>query len=90
MRYKHSPSWTQAFGRTDLVESPELLQEHARRLKAHSPTNAPEFGLAATAQPIGFVRLDQESAPGALISSDELRRGTAQGYGTKAAGKPWS
>jgi hypothetical protein len=63
MRYKHSPNWTQTFGRTDLVESPELLQEHARRLKAHSPTNAPEFGLAATAQPIGFVRLDQESAP---------------------------
>ena len=26
--------------RTDLVESPELIQEHARWPEAHSPTNA--------------------------------------------------
>jgi hypothetical protein len=30
----------EAPGRTDLVESPELIQEQARWLKAHSPTFA--------------------------------------------------
>jgi hypothetical protein len=30
----------QAFGGTDLVESPELIQEHARWPEAHSPTSA--------------------------------------------------
>jgi hypothetical protein len=40
MRYKGLLAGPRAFGGTGLVESPELIQEQARWLKAHSPTRA--------------------------------------------------